>query len=92
VDGFLHITDPQTGLAYNGNPGHPGIEVFAERGIVGRGVLLDVARWAEAQARPIDWEQRCAITVADLEACAAWHDVHVEEGTILLVRVGWQQA
>jgi len=90
LDGFLHITDPQTGLAYNGNAGHPGIEVFAERGIVGRGVLLDVARWAAGEGRPLDWERRDAITVADLEACAAWHQVDVDEGTILLVRVGWQ--
>jgi hypothetical protein len=57
LDGFLHVTEPGSGLAYNGNPGTVGIECFAARGIAGRGVLLDLARWAEAHGDAVDW--RC---------------------------------
>jgi kynurenine formamidase len=90
LDGFLHITVPDSGLAYNGNPGTVGIESFAARGIAGRGVLLDLARWAEAHDRAVDWRERRVFRVPDLEACAAWQDVVIREGTILLLRVGWQ--
>jgi kynurenine formamidase len=90
LDGFLHVTEPGSGLAYNGNPGHAGIETFAAEGIAGRAVLLDLERWARKHAEPIDWHQRRAISVAELEACAAWHAVAVTEGTLLLLRFGWQ--
>jgi len=90
LDGFLHVTEPGSGLAYNGNPGDVGIEVFAERGIAGRAVLLDLARWAAAHGQPMHWRERRSISVEELEACAAWERVAVEEGTILLLRFGWQ--
>jgi kynurenine formamidase len=90
LDGFLHVTQPGSGLAYNGNPGSVGIEVFAQRGIAGRAVLLDLERWAAAHDEPFDWQQRRSISVAELEACAAWQRVTVDEGTILLLRFGWQ--
>ncbi len=67
-----------------------GIAAWAERGIVGRGVLLDLARWAELRGAPIDWRSAHAITAEDLEACADAQGVRVDEGTILLFRVGWQ--
>jgi kynurenine formamidase len=89
IDGFLHATDA-AGLSYNGNPGSAGIEAFAARGIAGRGVLLDLARWAQAEGTPLDWRERRLITVADLEACAAWQEIEIAEGAILLLRVGWQ--
>jgi kynurenine formamidase len=90
LDGFLHVTEPGSGLAYNRNPGDVGIEAFASRGIAGRGVLLDLARWAAAHGSPVDWRERRVFTAADLEACAAWQEVEIDEGTILLMRVGWQ--
>jgi kynurenine formamidase len=52
--------------------------------IVGRGVLLDVARHKGVRAL----EPGYAITVADLEATAAAHRVEVGRGDILLVRTG----
>ena len=52
--------------------------------IVGRGVLLDVARWKGVRAL----EPGYAITVADLEDTAAAQGVSVERGDILLVRTG----
>ena len=90
LDGFLHVVDHDGGLSYNGNSGDVGIEAFAKRGIAGRAVLLDVERWAAAQRDPIDWQQRRPISAAELEACAAWEGVAITEGTILLLRVGWQ--
>jgi kynurenine formamidase len=90
LDGFLHVIEPQGGRSYNGNTGTVGIEAFAQRGIAGRGVLLDLARWAAAQGEPVDWLAGRGFTVAELEACAAWQHVEIDEGTILLLRFGWQ--
>jgi kynurenine formamidase len=52
--------------------------------IVGRGVLLDVARWKRVRALDAGY----AITVDDLEATAAAEGVEVERGDILLIRTG----
>ena len=91
-DGFLHIIDPATGASYNGaGAASPGVAAWAARGIAGRAVLLDVARWAAGQGRPIDWRSRTEIGPEALVACAASQGVAVEEGTILLIRVGWQE-
>jgi hypothetical protein len=91
-DGFLHVMDPARRCFYNGNTNEAiGMEVWAERGIAGRGVLLDVARWRAEQGRPIRWRSSDSVSVADLEACAEAQGVAVTEGTILLVRVGWQE-
>jgi kynurenine formamidase len=91
-DGFLHMVDPATGASYNGaDVSSPGVAAWAERGIAGRAVLLDVARWAADAGRPIDWRSRTEITPGDLTACAEHQGVSVEEGTILLVRLGWEE-
>ena len=90
-DGFLHIWDDVNKCFYNGNTDVSiGVDAWADGGIVGRGVLLDVARWAESAGRPIDWRRRHAITVADLERTAVAQDVEIEEGTILILRTGWE--
>jgi len=52
--------------------------------IVGRGVLLDVARWKGVRAL----EPGYAVTVDDLEGTAAAEGVEIERGDILLVRTG----
>jgi len=52
---------------------------------VGRGVLLDVARW-----KGVDHLQKGEpISAADLDACAANQDVEIQAGDTLLVRTGW---
>ena len=59
------------------------IDRFAD-GVVGRGVLLDLAR---AAGRP--WlDEGTAILPADLDACAEAFGVTIESGDILLVRTG----
>ena len=47
--------------------GRNGIEVWAQRGIAGRGVLLDVSRALAATGRPLDPGSATALTVEDLE-------------------------
>lgn len=55
------------------------------KGIVGRGVLLDIAR-----LKSVDWlEAGTVITPADLDAAAAEQGVEVQAGDILLLRTGW---
>jgi len=91
-DHFRHCGDPVTGTFYNGHTDETcGIHAWAERGIAGRGVLLDVARYLVSRGDPIDWLSPREITVADLEETAAAQGVVVTEGTILLLRVGWQE-
>jgi kynurenine formamidase len=59
------------------------IDRFAD-GVVGRGVLLDLARFA---GRP--WlDDGARILPADLDACAESHGVAIDTGDILLVRTG----
>jgi kynurenine formamidase len=90
-DGFLHVRDPASGQFYNGqHQPRIGVEVWAERGIAGRGVLLDVAAWATAAGEDWAWQRRRPVTAADLEACADAQGVAIGEGTILLIRLGWE--
>ena len=90
-DGFLHVLDPETQSFYNRRTDESvGIELWADRGIVGRGVLLDAARFAAEQGRLRDWRERPSFSATDLEACAAAENVEITEGTILVIRVGWE--
>jgi kynurenine formamidase len=90
-DSLRHIRHPEHGW-YNGvtdaeivsGGGKLGIENFARRGIVGRGVLLDVARY-----RAVDAAERDVITVDDLEECRKKQGTTIETGDIVLVRTGW---
>ncbi|MER3396315.1 MAG: hypothetical protein C4319_05985 [Acidimicrobiia bacterium] len=89
-DGFLHIRHPSHGH-YGGSEreGLLGIDRWAERGIVGRAVLADVARWRQQQGRPLEQGSPDAITVEDLEATLEAQGSSLEAGDILLVRTGW---
>jgi kynurenine formamidase len=96
IDGFRHIGHPVFGF-YNGadperfQPGNPflGINRFAEHGIVGRAVLVDVDRYRRAQGRPIDHAEAEAIPIADVADAAAAQGVEFRPGDILLIRTGW---
>ena len=88
-DGFRHIKHPVHGF-YNGvaDEDH-GIHHWAKRGIAGRGVLADVARWREAQGRPIAPNTADPIEPDDLTATLEAQSTTVEPGDVLLVRMGW---
>ena len=91
-DGLAHVFyDDQM---YNGFPAsdvgphgamHCSIDKMA-KGIVGRGVLLDIAR-----LKGVDWLQAGeVITPEDLDAAAERQGVEVRSGDILFFRTGWR--
>ncbi|EUC36489.1 hypothetical protein COCCADRAFT_23765 [Bipolaris zeicola 26-R-13] len=68
-----------------------GIDAWAKKGIIGRGVLLDVWTWSQKQGKEYDPFTRCAITAEDLKACAKSQGTELRTADILLVRTGWQE-
>ncbi|KAF8889810.1 putative cyclase-domain-containing protein [Infundibulicybe gibba] len=70
-----------------------GIQNWADHGICGRGVLLDVVRYYTGGTAPLPYDpwSTHAITVAELEACAKKQGVTFRQGDILLLRVGFIQ-
>ena len=95
-DGFRHIrnhaaraSEPGTGH-FGGVPddGH-GIHHWARRGIAGRAVLADIARWREAHGRPLRYDESDAIDPHEIAECLAAQGTDLAEGDILLVRTGW---
>ena len=96
-DGLSHVGHSEHGY-YNGrrpadftgrSGAKNGVEHWARRGIVGRGVLLDAERWFAAQGRPLDPAATFDITADHLRAIAAAQGTRFEQGDILLVRTGW---
>lgn len=96
-DALAHVKHPTYGY-YNGRSraditGKPGsrngIDHWARRGLVGRFVLADVARYRAALGRPFRSDEPEAIGPADLDGCLAWEGVSPEVGDILLIRFGW---
>ncbi len=61
------------------------IEPIANHGVVGRGILLDIAR---LKGKP-SLDANEPITVADLEAAAKRQNCAIEKHDILLIRTGW---
>ncbi|MGH9000602.1 MAG: cyclase family protein [Acidimicrobiia bacterium] len=100
-DGLRHVRARQHGF-FGGRPGGPdgfapgagdlGIEHWARRGIVGRGVLLDVARYRAASGRPLDPLAGEVIEPDDLAATVAGQEITLRPGDILCVRTGWIEA
>ncbi|MEJ7584917.1 MAG: cyclase family protein [Acidimicrobiales bacterium] len=88
-DGFRHIPHPIHRF-FNGLAGTDhGIDHWAARGIVGRGVLADVGRWRESGGRPLRMAEADPIEPEDVLGCLAAQRVVVEPGDILLLRTGW---
>jgi kynurenine formamidase len=96
-DGLRHIAHPRHGF-YNGvdaaridDPASDtlGIHAVARRGIVGRGVLLDVAGLRAAAGDPLPPDASYAIAPDLLDHVADAEHVTLEPGDILLVRTGW---
>ncbi|KAJ8595833.1 hypothetical protein M405DRAFT_782599 [Rhizopogon salebrosus TDB-379] len=70
-----------------------GMHNWAEHGICGRGVLLDVVNYytATGSSLPYDPWTTHPVTVAELEAIAKKQGVEFRQGDILLLRVGFIQ-
>lgn len=95
-DGFRHIRNPaareeEPGTGhFNGTPDeHHGMDHWAQRGIVGRGVLADVGRWRESVGRPLRQDESDPVTADDLLACLDAQGTELREGDVLLIRFGW---
>ncbi|MFM7094903.1 MAG: cyclase family protein [Actinomycetota bacterium] len=95
-DGFRHIRNfaaqhDEDGTGHFGgiNDDEHGMHHWAQRGIAGRAVLCDVARWREAVGRPIQHDKSDPIEADELLECLAHQGTELEEGDILLVRTGW---
>ncbi len=88
-DGFRHMKHPFFGHYDGVADADHGIEHWARRGIVGRAVLADVARWRESVGRPLEPGTPAAIEVDDLMATLDAQGVGIEAGDILLIRTGW---
>ena len=96
-DALCHIGHPEYGFwngakaeDFTGKPGtRNGVEQYARKGIVGRGVLLDIARHWEETGRAIDGGTTVEFTPADLEEVREAQGIEFEQGDILLLRTGW---
>ncbi|KQY56151.1 hypothetical protein ASD11_16955 [Aeromicrobium sp. Root495] len=95
-DGLLHVQHREAGF-YGGHPGPPadaphlGIDAWGRSGIVGRGVLVDVGAWLEAQG-PYDALERRAVSPDDLLAAVRAQGTEILPGDVLCVRLGWYAA
>ena len=96
-DALAHVKHPVHG-AYNGIPDNQmtgrggtrlGIDNLARRGIAGRGVLADVARYYDRIGKSIDFTQAKSIPLEDVQAALEEEGVDLQPGDILLIRIGW---
>ena len=96
-DALAHVKHPVHG-AYNGIPDNQmtgrggmrlGIDNLARRGIAGRGVLADVARYYDRIGKSIDFTQAKSIPLDDVQAALEEEGVELQTGDILLIRIGW---
>ncbi|OIW30077.1 hypothetical protein CONLIGDRAFT_654392 [Coniochaeta ligniaria NRRL 30616] len=75
-----------------------GIQAWAEKGIVGRGILIDYHAWRLKQAATnpsyatFDPFTTTPIPLSDLLACLAAQGTEIHFGDILIIRSGWMVA
>lgn len=89
-DGLRHIRGRSDGF-YGGwmgddeaEPDRLGIQAWAERGIIGRGVLVDLAG-------KVDPFEGVAFTPEDLETALSGAGLRTRRGDILCIRTGWTE-
>ncbi|TPW78246.1 cyclase family protein [Schumannella sp. 10F1B-5-1] len=96
IDALRHVGDPAFGF-YGGRTREQitdqtttlGVQNYADAGLVGRGVLLDVDRHLAAAGRPLGVNDPTAFDAELLDEVAAAQGVEVKAGDLLLVRTGW---
>lgn len=96
-DGFRHVRARERGF-YGGitdiddDSDALSIEHLARNGITGRGVLLDVAGWADRGGQPLAPLAGNRIEASTLQQVANDEGVTLQEGDILCIRTGWVAA
>lgn len=98
-DGFRHVRFRQLGY-FGGRLDEEllktndeiGVSDWAERGIVTRGVLVDIP--AERKAAGAEWDptRRSVVTTQMIESALAAAKVQLRQGDVLLIRTGWLAA
>ena len=68
-----------------GGMGKASVCAIAEKGVVGRGILLDIARWRGKDVLDVGE----TFTHEDLQACAAAQGTEIQRRDILVIRTGW---
>lgn len=99
IDGLRHMRHPRHGFyagvadaeVAEGTPAL-GIQLIARRGIVTRGVLLDMPRHFAATGRRHDVWGHIAYSVGDLCSAARRQGVELRAGDVLMLRTGWAGA
>ncbi|KAF7914144.1 uncharacterized protein EAF01_000550 [Botrytis porri] len=97
---FRHFGYQDAKIYFNGctqeeihNSTRNGIDVWVENGgIVGRGVLLDYASWAESQGRKVNPLTTINIPLSEIKAVAEAQNVTFRPGDILFIRTGYLRA
>jgi kynurenine formamidase len=95
-DGLRHIGAREFGY-YNGTTAEEagpqgaklGIAQWPNHGVVGRGVLVDVARYLERRGEPLAPTEQFAISIQLIEQVLAAQAVELRRGDILLLRTGY---
>ena len=71
--------------------GDLGIDLWSRRGPMGRGVLIDVARYFERQGTPLAPDEPFEITGELIETVAAAEGTDLRSGDFLVMRTGWME-
>lgn len=88
-DGFRHVRHPGYGF-YNGiSDEEHGMNIWAERGIAGRGILVDIGRYRRELGLPLEYQSADKISPEDLGGALDMQGTSVEPGDILVIRTGW---
>ncbi|HEX4108789.1 MAG TPA: cyclase family protein [Solirubrobacteraceae bacterium] len=96
-DGLRHVRAREQGYFGGGTedpqpgPGPLGIEKWAERGIVGRGVLVDACAYL-SQTGDYEPLRGDTITAEDLHATIEHQGVTLQAGDVMCLRTGWIEA
>jgi kynurenine formamidase len=98
IDALRHIGHPEHGF-YNGLASADndessttlGVHAWAEVGIAGRGVLLDVPRHFARQGLPYDASATIPLDARMLDEIAEAQQVAFRGGDMLLLRTGWAE-
>ncbi|KAI4745977.1 hypothetical protein E4T50_03717 [Aureobasidium sp. EXF-12298] len=98
-DGLRHFAYQKEAKFYNGvtlddihsdDSTINGIGAWSEKGIIGRGILLDYEAWRKEHGHPLkDAFKSGAITLSELKAVAEWEGVDIKFGDILIIRSGY---
>ncbi|TFD22534.1 cyclase family protein [Cryobacterium sp. TMS1-13-1] len=93
-DGLTHIRAREFGFYGGITDGDEarttlGMHHWAQHGIVGRGLLVDVVRYRAAQNIAWDPFVEDAVEASEIADIIAWQGQHLQPGDILCVRTGW---